>query len=439
MPRDDDPAVPHPIAEDPPSSVEHPTLDTAVLPEDELPVLRAPSDGVPVVSDTQAAYERLIAGLAAGEGPVGFDTERAHGFRYSTKAWLIQLRRHGSGTYLLDPVALAPDDELADLSALREAIGDAEWIIHAATQDLPCLVEVGLRPTSVFDTELAGRLLGYPRVSLGAMAEQFCGVHLLKEHSAADWSTRPLPEDWLVYAALDVELLRDLRDAMAQELRDAGKDEWARQEFAYLVAEAGVPKPPREEPWRRVSGIHDVRSRRQLALIRELWQTREEIAARRDKAPGRLLNDRVIVAAATRQGLTAGTVGSLSGFHRGVAKRYLTAWSDAVRRVETMDAEEYPSLRPPRRGIGAPRTWQGHHPEAYTRFVAAREAIIGIAAELHLPPENLLTPDTWHRMCWEPPTPLSPDTVDEQLAAAGARPWQRELVGHALTEALDSA
>ncbi|SDB83952.1 ribonuclease D [Raineyella antarctica] len=435
-PTDGDPALPHPTDADPPSSVEHPTLDTATLPEEELPVLRAPKDGVPVVSDTQAAYEELVAALAAGEGPVGIDTERAHGFRYSPKAWLIQLRRRGSGTFLLDPDALAPADELADLSALREAIGDAEWIIHAASQDLPCLVEVGLRPSTIFDTELAGRLLGYPRVSLGAMAERFCGVHLLKEHSAADWSTRPLPEDWLVYAALDVELLRDLRDAIAEELRIAGKDEWARQEFAYLVQEAGTPKTPREEPWRRVSGIHDIRSRRELALVRELWQTREAIAARRDKAPGRLLNDRVIIAAATRKGLTAGTVGEMSGFHKGVAKRYLNDWSDAVRRVEAMDPTDYPALRPPRRGNGAPRTWQGHHPEAYARFMAAREAMNKLAEEHQLPPENLLTPDTWHRLCWEPPTPLSPATVEEHLAAAGARPWQRDLVRDALAQAL---
>lgn len=430
---------PHPSTEDPSGPTEHPTLDPAGPPVEELPVLRAPRDGVPAISDTQAAYEALVSALAEGEGPVGIDTERAHGFRYSPKAWLVQLRRGGSGTFLLDPVALAPDDELADLSELRRAIAETEWIIHAASQDLPCLVEIGLRPTLLFDTELAGRLLGYPRVSLGAMAERFCGVHLLKEHSAADWSTRPLPEEWLVYASLDVELLGDLRDAMAEELGKAGKDEWARQEFAHLVAEADRPRPVREEPWRRVSGLHDVRTRRQLALVRELWQTREAIAERRDKAPGRLLNDRAIVAAALRQGLTAGSVATVSGFQRGVAKRYLNAWSDAVRRVEAMDPDDYPTLRAPRRGFGAPRTWQSPHPEAYARFVAVRERLATIATDLQLPPENLLTPDTWHRLCWQPPSDPTPQTVDAFLAVAGARPWQREQVRDALAEALASA
>ncbi|WOQ18539.1 HRDC domain-containing protein [Raineyella sp. W15-4] len=405
-------------------------------PDNGLPTLLTPRDGTPPVTDTDAGYEAMVEALAEGQGPIGIDTERAHGFRYSPKAWLIQLRRAGAGTFLLDPVALAPEDELADLSGLREAVAEAEWVIHAATQDLPCLVEVGLKPDRLFDTELAGRLLGYPKVSLGAMAEQFCGVHLLKEHSAADWSTRPLPEDWLVYAALDVELLSELRDAMATELVAAGKDEWARQEFAYLVEDAERPRPPREEPWRRVSGIHDVHGRRQLALVRELWEAREGIAARRDKAPGRILNDRVIIAAAVRPGLTAGNLSELSGFRKGVTKRYLTVWSDAVRRVETMAPEDYPAVRPPRRGHGAPRTWQGHNPEAYARFTAAREVLHRIAEQHTVPPENLLAPDTWHQLCWEPPRSVTPVAVDERLAAAGARRWQRELTREGLAAAL---
>ncbi|WP_228488974.1 ribonuclease D [Raineyella fluvialis] len=407
-------------------------------PDEDLPTLLTPRDGVPPLIDTDAGFEAMIAALAEGDGPVGIDTERAHGFRYYPKAWLIQLRRHGGGTFLLDPVALAPDDELADLSSLRDAIGQAEWIIHAATQDLPCLVEVGLMPTRLFDTELAGRLLGYPRVSLGAMVERFCGVRLLKEHSAADWSTRPLPEEWLVYAALDVELLGELRDAMAAELVAAGKDGWAQEEFAALVADAGTPRPPREEPWRRVSGLHDIRGRRQLAIVRELWTAREDLAARRDKAPGRILHDRVIIAAASRPDLTAGNLAELSGFRKGVAKRYLNVWSDAVRRVETMRPEDYPSVRAARRGPGAPRTWQGHNPEAYARFVATREVLVRIAEEHSVPPENLLSPDSWHQLCWDPPASPSPVAIDERLTEAGARRWQRELTREALAAVLAS-
>ena len=188
-----------------------------------------------------AAVE-AIARLAAGNGPVAVDAERAHGFRYSQRAYLIQLRRAGAGTHLIDPIAFAPREERdpADLSALGAAIADAEWVIHAASQDLTCLYEVGMVPQTLFDTELAGRLLGYPRVALGTMVEELLGIRLLKEHSASDWSTRPLPAEWLTYAALDVELLLELRDLLAGQLQQSGKWEWAQQEFAALVAGAGV-------------------------------------------------------------------------------------------------------------------------------------------------------------------------------------------------------
>ena len=91
-------------------------------------------------------------------------------------------------------------------------------MLHAASQDLPCLAEIGYRPRRLFDTELAGRLLGYPRVGLGTLVEEVLGLALEKSHSAADWSTRPLPSEWLLYAALDVEVLVELRDALAQQL-----------------------------------------------------------------------------------------------------------------------------------------------------------------------------------------------------------------------------
>jgi len=405
-------------------------------PEPEMPVLRLPRDGVPAVTDTPEAYAAAVEAMAAGEGPVAIDTERAHGFRYSPRAWLIQLRRAGAGTVLLDPSAFAEDDRVADLSRLGQAIAPAEWIIHAATQDLPCLVEVGLVPTRLFDTELGARLLGHPRVSLGAMVEHYCGVTLLKEHSAADWSTRPLPEEWLVYAALDVELLVELRDRIAADLVAAGKDGWARQEFAHLVATADKTRPPRVDPWRRVSGIHGLRGRRALAVVRELWQTRDAIAARRDKAPGRILNDRAIVAAASRADLRAGDLAGMGSFRKGVAHRYLASWGDAVRRVEAMDPADYPPARAPRTGPGTPRTWQSQHPEAYARFEAARDAVHAVAERHAVPPENLISPDTWHRLCWEPPVPATPGTVADRLAELDARPWQIGLIAAPLAEAL---
>ena len=114
-------------------------------------------------------------------------------------------------------------------------------------------------PPTLFDTELAGRLLGHRRVGLGTLIEEYFGQRLLKEHSAADWSTRPLPEPWLEYAALDVEVLVELRDHMQSELEKAGKWEWAQQEFDHLL---GFEPTVRVDAWRRTSGLHKLRSRR---------------------------------------------------------------------------------------------------------------------------------------------------------------------------------
>ena len=221
---------------------------------------------MPEVVTTAEQLQVAIAGLGGADGPLAVDAERASGYRYSQRAYLVQLRRDPYGTVLIDPIAVP------DLRELNAALDGVEWILHAAHQDLPCLAELGLHPSKLFDSELAGRLLGAERVALGTMVEQYLGVGLEKGHSAADWSTRPLPHDWLVYAALDVELLIPLRAALLTALANAGKLEWAEQEFE--AARTAHGPAPRIDPWRRTSGIHSVRNRRQLAAIRALWQSR---------------------------------------------------------------------------------------------------------------------------------------------------------------------
>jgi ribonuclease D len=233
--------------------------------------------------DTREAYLAAVEAIAAGTGPIAIDAERASGFRYSQRAYLIPIFRRGAGTFLFDPPAIGRFDEL------NEAIAAEEWVFHAASQDLACLREVGLDPTRIFDTELGARLAGLPRVGLGTVVEELLGIHLAKEHSAADWSTRPLPQSWLVYAALDVELLVDLRYAVDQLLDQAGKSEIARQEFAAELSQG--TRHPKVEGWRRLSGVHSIRGAQQLAVARELWEARDRYAREIDTAPGRLVPD----------------------------------------------------------------------------------------------------------------------------------------------------
>ncbi|NPC40956.1 HRDC domain-containing protein [Nocardioides sp. zg-1230] len=388
-------------------------------------------DGLTDVVDTDAGLLEACAALAAATGPVAIDAERASGYRYSNRAYLIQLRREGAGTWLVDPI------EMSTLAPLQEALEGSEWILHAATQDLPCLREVGLTPTSLFDTELAGRLLGYPRVGLATLVETVLGQRMRKEHSAADWSTRPLPESWLEYAALDVEVLLELREHMATELERAGKAEWARQEFDHLL---GFEPAVRVDAWRRTSGVHRLRGRRALGAARALWEARDEIAAERDVTPGRILPDSAIVVAATAMPTDRRALLATQGFHGRGASRYAATWVEALRRVREMDEDDLPTRAPRGDGPPHPRTWAEREPVADRRFKAAREAMLNLAEVHHLPVENLLTPDYLRRLMWAPPATREPaelaEAVRAQLTSYGARPWQAELVTGALVGAI---
>ncbi|MEU2182898.1 ribonuclease D [Streptomyces thermolilacinus] len=395
-----------------------------------IPLLE-PREGVPPVVADAEALARVVEAFAAGTGPVAVDAERASGYRYGQRAYLVQLRREGAGTALIDPVGCP------DLSALGEALEDTEWILHAATQDLPCLRDIGMVPSELFDTELAGRLAGFPRVGLGAMVESVLGYVLEKGHSAVDWSTRPLPEPWLRYAALDVELLVDLRDALEKELDRQDKLEWARQEFAAIAA--APPPPPRKDPWRRTSGMHKVRRRRQMAVVRELWTARDRIAQRRDVSPGKVLSDAAIVEAALALPANVQALTALPGFGARMGRRQLEQWQAAVDRAKALPDAQLPQPGQPVAGPPPPRAWADKDPVAAARLSAARTAISALAESLNLPQENLITPDTVRRVCWEPPQDPTEESVAEALAGHGARPWQIEQVTPALVTALRTA
>jgi ribonuclease D len=393
------------------------------------PLLSEPADGVPEPMTTAAELAELCARMRNGAGALAVDAERASGYRYSQRAYLVQVRREGVGTALIDPIALP------DLSELNAAIGDTEWILHAASQDLPCLAEVGLRPAALFDTELAGRLLGEERVALGTMVEQHLGLRLEKGHSAADWSTRPLPHDWLVYAALDVELLIALRAVLADALQAAGKDDWARQEFEAL--RLAPPTPPRVDPWRRTSGIHTLRNRRQLAAVRALWQARDEYAAQRDVAPGRLLPDSAVVAAARALPAEPSQLAALPVFGGARQRRQLERWFSAVRSArELAEADLPPKTSGTGDGLPATSRWRERDPEAARRLALCRAVITELSARREVLAQNLLAGDVVRRIAWQPAAPIDEASVRAQLAELGARPWQIELCAARLTAAL---
>lgn len=390
-----------------------------------LPLLDEPKDGVPFVIDTPAGLERAARALAAGTGPAGVDAERASGFRYGQRAFLVQIRREGAGTWLIDP------EPFGDLRSINDALSGVEWILHAASQDLPCLSELGMWPDKLFDTELAARLAGFPRVGLAAVIERLLGFTLAKEHSAADWSQRPLPEPWLRYAALDVEVLVELRDRLVEVLEQDGKLRIAEEEFEYI--RSSPPAPPKTDPWRRTSGVHQVRDRRQLAAVRELWQERESLAQKRDVAPGRLIPDAAIVAAAKAMPQTVPQLLAVNGFHGRAAQREAPRWLRCIALARA--SRDLPELQLPTNAPPPPRVWPEKDPAAAARLQTAKPRVAAVADKLNMPVENLLTPDYLRRLAWRPPTPTDLDTISAALADLGARPWQIEHVAAVITVA----
>jgi ribonuclease D len=412
-------------------SADRDSADAAPEGPPSVPLL-CPADGVPDVS--VAADEIAVAAqtLARGTGPFAVDAERASGFRYSNRAYLIQIRRSGAGTILIDPVnhGGSPIDVLKPVA---DVLSEDEWILHAADQDLPCLAEVGLRPPALYDTELAGRLAGFDRVNLAAMVERLLGLGLTKGHGAADWSQRPLPDAWLNYAALDVEVLIELRSAIAEVLAEQDKTLWAAEEFEYLRCAESTPT--RRDRWRRTSGLHKIRTREGLAAVREMWTARDRIARSRDIAPGRILPDSAIIAAAAADPKTVDGLLALPVFGGQKQRRSAQVWLDALAAARTTD--QPPELSESLDGPPPPVRWAKRKPEAAARLEAARSALAELSARVGVPTENLISPELVRRLCWDWQNTADPAAaVDMVLSNGGARSWQRSLVVPALAPVL---
>lgn len=425
---------------------------------DEPRLQSEPRGGVPDVIDTIAGFHRCCELLASGSGSLAADAERASGYRYGHADWLVQFKRRGAGIMLLDPMALR--ESHVDWNEFNGAVSDATWIIHDSMQDLSGFAELGLRPHALFDTEIAARLLGLHRFGLAAVTERYLGITLAKEHSAVDWSYRPLPRDWRNYAALDVELLIELEEALTRDLRRQGKLEWARQEFAHLL-EAGMrPRPAHPVPWMRISRITLIGADRQaLAVAKALWEERERLARRHDIAPTLLLEDRAIIEAARRKPRNAQEFRAIrclnervrirtGGARDKMVERYApiqravkpSVWKAVIQEALALPPGQWPSMPaiPGQNHAGAaPKSmglWRSKHPRRYERLMAVRRVVEGIAQDTRTPADMLVKPQIIRNLCWTD-DPQSCD-MERFLRSQGARDWQVRLVSASVSRAI---
>ena len=397
-----------------------------------LPLLEKPNNPRVELIATPDALAGAVSVLGQNAGPIALDAERASGFRYSSRAYLVQAQRGNSPIYLIDPVAISPEGDLAAFSDLAAVLATDVWILHAATQDLGCLAELGLRPIALFDTELGGRLAAIPRVGLGSMTESLLGFRLAKEHSAVDWSVRPMHADWLNYAALDVDVLPDLMAAVAESLREQGKQEYARQEFEALLSFA--PRGPKPDRWRGMTGLHDVKDAAKLAIARSLWEAREQLAIKLDVSPGRLVPDSSLVAVVKNTPRSRSELAGRKDFNGRASRTYLDTWWKAL--DDGVNTRDLPPVRLPSTGIPNHRNWANKFPDAEARLNALKPAMTLVSERLNIPVENVLTPDFMRQLAWEPPQTVDEASVIAKLGNLGARAWQCEAVAADFVQAL---
>lgn len=393
--------------------------------ETSLPfVLEKPRLQYKIVDSDQAAVE-LISKLEAAD-TLAIDAERASGFRYGQKAYLIQIAIKDQGIFLIDTVSSFSEDVIKRLSS---SINSKLWIIHAASQDLSCLREFGLKPERLVDTELAGRLLGLPKVSLGSMTETFLNLGLAKEHSAVDWSTRPLPDEWLNYAALDVDVLFDLWENVERQLSADGKKDFAEQEFSYLVTQP--EKPEKTDRWRSITGIHELKDAKQLTTIKHLWIAREGLAKEKDVAPGRLVPDRSLVDLVKAAPQSKSELNSLRSFTGRASRTFLDVWWAAYDKGRT--DKNLVDLKQKSTGIPNHRNWANKFPEAHARLLWAKKSLADLSQAERIPVENLIAPDVVRILCFNPP---QSDLITQTMEQNHVRPWQIKLTLSAIQESL---
>lgn len=379
--------------------------------------------------DNQESLINCCKNLEKDEQPYAIDAERASGFKYSQRAYLLQISSATSDIYLIDPTSMK------DLTPLRQLLNNKSWILHAATQDLPCLFELELKPGEIFDTELAARLLSLPHVGLGGLLEDELQITLDKEHSAADWSKRPLPQDWLVYAALDVEFLHQLRKSLTQKLIDNNKFEIAQQEFKALCSwqSPGL----RNDPWRRTSGMHEVRGGQDAAIVRQIWLKRDEIAQQRDIAAGKVLNDAGIVEIAAKKPKTVQELKDLASIKYRPAKNDAEIWFEQLQIALQLGPDQWPVKQKGTESYPAPKSWLEKRPEAYHRLQFVKAQLHKLSEELLIPVEHLCSPDLVKKWCWDKPTDQL-ETINEWLISQGARDWQAQNLAPVLLSSLDN-
>ncbi len=370
----------------------------------------------PLYLDTPRSVENFLRSVA-GASIIALDTEGASFHRYVDRIYLLQLSTREQ-TAIIDPLPIGKPDELG---AILESTA-VEVVFHDADYDLRLLQQdYGWHVRSIFDTRIAAQLLGIKAFGLAALLDRYFGVKLDKKHQRADWSMRPLSQGMLDYAAQDTIHLLELRDRLRHDLEQAGRWEWASEEFARL--EGTRWDEDDGAGFLRIKGARDL-SRRELAILRELVRVRDDVARGLDRATFRVIGNEQLLEIAklkpnSREGLAA-----IKGVPRGLLETrtdQLIAAIAAGLAVPEADLPRFPK---------SPR-WD-KDPDFDARVAALKTVRDEAATRLDLDPGVLCSRDRLEAVARRKPA-----TIEEMGSIPELRRWQLATVGRDFLKALD--
>ena len=365
--------------------------------------------------DDRRSLEDARSALSAAD-LLAVDCEAAGFHRYSDRLCLVQVTC-GRRTYLFDPLALDPAPALE--VPLRDPKVDV--VMHGADFDLRLLDrDLGLKVRALFDTQVAASLLGIDGVGLGTLLEIRFGIRLSKKYQQGDWARRPLPGPMLEYAARDTAHLADLAGQLRTELFEAGRLEWALEEFRTLEA-VRFERPPARDPVLQVREARNLGAR-EVDRLREALDWRDRIARQRDRAPFRVAGNRTLVEAAERNPGTVSELADVSGMNAVLARE---RGGELIRRFRSVDR------RPTEMLTGYPyqaarRNGRRHRrrPEVERRLTRLKAVRNSTAARLGLDRGTLIS-----NAVLEVIAEAAPSGRDELTGLRGVRRWQSDLLG----------
>ncbi len=370
----------------------------------------------PLYIDTPDAAAKFFASTPM-RGAIALDTEGASFHRFVDRIYLLQVSTPGV-TAVLDPLAIGAPPRMGELLESR----DVEVVLHDADYDLRLLhQDYGWHVTNIFDTRVAAQLLGIRAFGLAALLERYFGVTLDKKHQRADWSLRPLSRGMLDYAALDTAFLLDLRDKMRAELERAGRWEWAAEEFARLEGTRWEPEDP-SLAFMRLKGARDL-SRRELAVLGEVFAWRTAVAKELDRATFRVMGNEVLLELARVQPPAVAELSAIKGMPRGIVERRGRELIDAMARGKALPEDALPKYPRAARWDKDP-----DFDERVNKLRAVREAA---GVKLDLDPGVLASRDRLEAIARAKPT-----TLVELAAVQDVRKWQAHVLGDAALRAV---